>query len=256
MMATASRSARRQLKASLPLRRPPGLPLTDELVTQVSQALEGFQVVSLRVSGSHAYGTQRPDSDLDLRGIYQAPTDELFRLRPVQEQVERKDPDLVVFEVGKYIKMATGANPNILEQLYAPELLPTERGQLIAAHRSLFLSRRIRQTYGGYAMQQLRHALSGTGGSRGQAHLRREKFILHLFRLLEQGTQFLEQGEITLPISDPDRLREQARWPLERVEREFYRLDQAMADAAERSPLPEQPDYEAVDRLLIELRHL
>ena len=32
------------------------------------------------VSGSHAYGTERPDSDMDYRGVFIAPLDKAFEL--------------------------------------------------------------------------------------------------------------------------------------------------------------------------------
>ena len=49
-------------------------------------------VILLALSGSRAYGTERPDSDVDLRGVYQASTPATWRLQSPQETIDRKEP--------------------------------------------------------------------------------------------------------------------------------------------------------------------
>ena len=208
----------------------------------------------LVVAGSHAYGTERPDSDTDYRGIFTTRTELVWSLTPPPDTFERSSPDVVMFEVEKYMRLALAGNPNALEFLWCPRLEYDIVGGMLIAHRALFLSRRVLRTYGGYAMQQLRKAHAGTGGSRGAGHMKREKFILHLLRLLEQGTGTLETGDLTIRVSDPDRLREMGTWPLDRIDREFRILDARMKEAALSSPLPEHPDMDHANALLDKIR--
>ncbi len=205
-------------------------------------------------TGSHAYGTERPDSDDDYRGVYLAPTSDLFRLRRPAESFDRQDPDVTLYELGKFAALAAAANPTALEILWAEPLHLSPAGAYLRGHRDVFLSRRALKTYGGYAHQQLGRAIKGTGGSRGTAHLRREKFLLHTIRLADAGLHLLRTGEVQVRVPDPDELWRRARAGLAAVADEFADLDARLADAAADSPLPEHPDPDSIDRLLIALR--
>jgi hypothetical protein len=162
-----------------------------------------------------------------------------------------------------FIKLAASANPNTIEQLWAPILtdsvsgLPaiSADGQLLLDNRQAFLSTRILDSYGGYARSQLRKAQAGSGGSRGVKHFKREKFILHLYRLFEQGLSFLRTGEMCIRIADPERMRAQARQPLERVQNDFDNLAAELLAAAEESTLPQEPDWTRINSLLREIRY-
>lgn len=204
--------------------------------------------------GSHAYGTARPDSDDDYRGVYLAPTVDLYRLRRPAESFDRSDPDIALYELGKFANLAAAANPTALEILWADPLHTSAAGQFLRDHRDVFLSRRALKTYGGYAVQQLGRAIRGTGGSRGTAHLRREKFLAHTIRLAEAGLHLLETGEVQVRVPDPVGLLDRARRGVEAVALEFTDLDERLAAAASASPLPEHPDMDAIDDLLIAMR--
>jgi predicted nucleotidyltransferase len=205
-------------------------------------------------AGSHAYGTARPDSDDDYRGVYLAPTVDLYRLRRPAESFDRRDPDVTLYELGKFATLAAAANPTVLEILWAEPLHISPAGVILRLHRDVFLSRRALKTYGGYARQQLSKATKGIGGSRGSGHSRREKFLLHTIRLAEAGLHLLRTGEVQVRVPDPVGLWERANRGLDAVVAEFADLDDRLAAASASSPLPEHPDLEAIDRLLILLR--
>ncbi len=205
-------------------------------------------------AGSHAYGTDRPDSDDDYRGVYLAPTVDLYRLRRPAESFDRQDPDVTLYELGKFATLAAAANPTVLEILWAEPLHLSPAGAILRLHRDVFLSRRALKTYGGYAHQQLSKATKGIGGSRGTGHFRREKFLLHTIRLAEAGLHLLRTGEVQVRVPDPAGLWRRANSGLDAVVAEFADLDERLAAAAAASPLPEHPDLEAIDRLLILLR--
>lgn len=218
------------------------------------QVQQRSELAILARTGSHAYGTARPDSDDDFRGVYIVPTSDLFRLHRPAETFAREDPDVALHELGKFCALAAAANPTVLEVLWAEPLHLSPAGEFLRKHRHLFLSRRALKTYGGYATQQIRRAQAGTGGSRGQAHLRREKFLLHTLRLMETGIDLMRTGDLHLRVRDPDALWGRARRPLEQTVEEFDRLDVEMRAAADSSPLPAHPDEAAIDELLAELR--
>jgi predicted nucleotidyltransferase len=205
-------------------------------------------------TGSHAYGTQRPDSDDDYRGVFIAPRRDLFRLKQPSYTFDRQDPDVTLHELAVFARLAAACNPTILEVLWIDPLHASSLGRELVANRHLFLSLRAHDTYGGYARQQLERARKGTGGSRGQAHYRREKFLLHTIRLMEAGIHLLRTGEVQVRVPDPDALWARARQPLHTIVGQFVGLDAQLADAVAHSPLPSQPDWAAIDTLLIRLR--
>jgi hypothetical protein len=114
----------------------------------------------LTVHGSHAYGTNRAGSDLDVRGICVPPAIYFHGYSQRFEQAEfRGDNDLVVYDLRKFFKLAADCNPNVLELLYTDEkhhLLVSEGGQTLLEHRDMFLSKRAQHTFSGYAISQLK----------------------------------------------------------------------------------------------------
>lgn len=110
--------------------------------------------------GSHAYGTALPTSDRDLRGVAIPPKPYLLGCLLRFEQHEQKgDPDVVIFELRKFLGLAMDCNPNVLEILFVAEedrLKVTPEGEELLANRHLFLSKKARHTFSGYAISQLK----------------------------------------------------------------------------------------------------
>lgn len=199
----------------------------------------------LTVAGSRAYGLARPDSDTDYRGVYIAPLAEMVGLDDPRGTYVCDEPDLAVHELRKFCKLAAAANPSILEVFVSPVEQATPEGHRLREALPLFLSRRVAQTHGGYARQQLQKA---------KAAPERPKLRLHLVRLMEQGLHLLETGELRVEVDDPDWLHEIAGLPMPRLEEFFNARDRQLARALESSPLPEEPDRDAINRLMVELR--
>ncbi len=143
------------------------------------------RTIFLTKHGSHAYGTNLPTSDLDLKGIAIAPREFYLGFLNHFEQAETHDPiDAVVYDVRKFFKLAADCNPNIIEMLFTDEadwILPAAgrdrlwgQGQnagvwiayfwqLIHEQRHLFLSQKARHTFSGYAVAQLKRLQSHRG---------------------------------------------------------------------------------------------
>lgn len=109
-------------------------------------------------TGSHSYGCATPESDNDFKGITITPKQYYFSPFYKFEQAELKDPDLQIYDFGKFIKLATAANPNILELLFInPEdhQFVSPLGEELISHRDLFLSKKVKHTFSGYAYSQI-----------------------------------------------------------------------------------------------------
>lgn len=118
-----------------------------------------YRTILLVRHGSHAYGLNVASSDEDFKGVAVAPARYYHGFVDNFEQAESKDPDFVVYDVMKFMKLAADANPSILEVLFIDDdnlLVCTPVGTRLREARDQFLSRKIRHTYAGYAHQQLR----------------------------------------------------------------------------------------------------
>ncbi|MFT5905918.1 MAG: putative nucleotidyltransferase [Cryomorphaceae bacterium] len=110
------------------------------------------------VAGSQAYGTNTPESDVDLRGIFAAPDSFLTAAQSI-EQVQDEKGDEVYYELGKYMQLLMKSNPNALEMLYMPEdCLRYRHPVMDLLDPQLFLTKQCEMSFGGYALGQVRKA--------------------------------------------------------------------------------------------------
>jgi len=119
------------------------------------------------VSGSRAYGTENPESDYDVRGIYTNPISELLFIYSAEgnlgsQTVKSLEENSELHEIRKFLKLASECNPNIIEFLYADRLIlhTSEIWEKIRSHRDLFLSKKAKFTFSGYAIAQLKRIKS------------------------------------------------------------------------------------------------
>jgi len=153
------------------------------------------------VSGSNAYGTNRPDSDEDVRGIFIAPLHCCFDLfqssfigggtpgqrlkgalddledgnyagaaEQIRQSMDPETGDLSIsvgtvhkpgvdeemHELRKFLKLASDCNPNVVEAFGIERLIlhQTPIWEKIAAQKRMFLSKKCRWTFSGYATAQ------------------------------------------------------------------------------------------------------
>lgn len=212
----------------------------------------------IALSGAHAYGFASPDSDLDLKSIHIAPTEQLLGLTPPRddndrmEVIEGVEIDYTSNELGGALRGILKGNGNYLERVLgecalraAPQL--DELRPIAAAS----LSRRLLHHYRGFATSQL-HEWEKTGG-------RSAKKALYVLRTTLTGTHALRTGTI---VTDVTRLLDDygfahareliavkqsaeraslADDQSERWRRELARAFEVLDESARTSPLPDDP---------------
>ena len=110
------------------------------------------------VSGSHAYGLQHKDSDVDLRGVFVMPKTQFYGLAQT-EQVSDERNDEVYYELKKFIDMLVKNKPNFLEILGTPADCIRYKHPLFSKIKlEDFLSKQAKHTFAGYAISQIKKA--------------------------------------------------------------------------------------------------
>ena len=110
------------------------------------------------VHGSRAYNLDRPDSDTDYKGIIVGPSHWYHGYLGGLEQIE-KSADHVRFETRKFFRLAVASNPTAIEMLWtepADHRTVTSQGERLLQNRHFFLTKRVRSTFAGYALSQLK----------------------------------------------------------------------------------------------------
>jgi hypothetical protein len=228
-------------------------PSTSQEPSAQSFDLEQF-ILYPCVMGSQAYGLDSEESDIDRRGIYLAPAELQWSLFGAPEQFEDNAAQACYWELQKFLIMALRANPNILECLYSPMVeKTTPLADELLSIRQGFLSQMIFQTFNGYALSQFKKIEQDL---RNQGEVR-WKHAMHLLRLLITGAAALRERRVPVRVeAHRDRLLAvktgSLPWPeVDAWRRDLHRdFERALAE----TNLPERPDYEAANRLLIKAR--
>lgn len=121
------------------------------------------RTIILALHGSHCYGMATEDSDIDLKGVAVPPKEYFFGTMKRFEQSMCKEPDAQIYEVRKFINLASHANPNIFETLFCdPSMffILTPQGEKLVENRHLFLSKLAKHRYCGYSFAQLKRLKS------------------------------------------------------------------------------------------------
>jgi predicted nucleotidyltransferase len=123
------------------------------------------RTIVLMKHGSHAYGTNGPTSDIDVKGVCIAPPEILFGFVQTFEQADKGfgELDCCIYELRKIMKLAADNNPNCIELPFVDEsdwLEVTPAWLRVVENRDLFLSRNAKHRFCGYAMAQLKRIRS------------------------------------------------------------------------------------------------
>ena len=110
------------------------------------------------ISGSRAYNLDVATSDTDIKGVFYLPKNMFYGFHYLP-QVSNETNDLVFYEVGRFLELMVKNNPNILELLETPEDKVLYKHPLMHKIKTEdFLSKKCKDTFGGYAFTQVRKA--------------------------------------------------------------------------------------------------
>ena len=235
----------------------------------------GPSLVLLGRRGSEAHGTYLPPTepdaidDRDLMGACIPPARYYLGLsRWEGAEAIKGQWDVVLYELRKFVRLLEKQNPNVIGMLWLePEdyLFVSEEGRALIENRELFRGRKLAyQSFCGYASSQLKK-MEG-GAFRGYMGDKRKRLVeqhgydtknaAHLIRLLHMGEEYLRTGEMRVRRTwDRDMLVEIKRggWKLEQVKEYAESRFARVRDAFEQSPMPDEPDHEAVDSLTTDI---
>lgn len=256
----------------------PAKPWTDEgyrRLTQLYPALREWNCLEVW-RGSVAHGTCVPNDDplsiddKDLIGICIPPAEYYVGLRDFgsrgTEEIISDPWDVVIYEHRKALRLLAKGNPNMLCMLWAPPEFTTHytaAGEALLACRELFATKAAYPAFRGYAQSQLKKMQKGVYhgymGEKRKALVDQfgydTKNASHLIRILRQGIGFMRYGELEVYRSDAEEPLEIKRgvFTYEQVKEHAESLDWGLQEAGRVSPLPEEPDWDAINKLAVHM---
>ena len=206
------------------------------------------------VVGSHAYGLDTDESDVDRRGVYVPPTRLFWTFEKPPASVDGPEQERVSWEVEHFLSLALKANPTVLEVL-ASDLVETctPIGEELRGLLPALLSQRAADSYRRATAQQFARAAAAmaSGGTP------RWKQVMHVIRLLTLCDRLLSTGELVLAVGEHRSQLLAVRdgdVPWSDVVKWVEDLRDRTARAVLRSPLPAVPDTAAVEDWLVSVR--
>jgi predicted nucleotidyltransferase len=224
--------------------------------------------------GSTLYGTLIETSDDDLGGIFIPNKDYVLGLKNCEQVIlseklsktirnQKGDTDYTVYSLIKFIQLAIGNNPNIIEFLYIPKqfvLFKNKYMNRLIENRDLFLSKKAYYTFKGYAYAQRKKLELKKENMTGRTELCNKfgydvKFASHLIRLLTEGLEILVDKTITFPLLQNNLVRDIkiGRYSLEWVFNKADELEKLIDEAYIKSDLQKCADINKINKLQIEL---
>lgn len=234
------------------------------------QKIVNFDPILHGKMGSHSYGTNTPESDMDTMGIVVPDVRNFyFGLKDFGDSgtfdVKNDIEDTHFYELKKFMRLATNFNPNVIPLLWLrPEdyIAITNQGRKLIANRNIFNSRKAYTTLCGYAHAQ-RSRMHGTNTSQLGDKRKKlvelygfdTKFAFHTIRLLRMCEEFLLTKHIQVWRPDREELYSirEGKFSLEQIEGMIEDLLQRCSKALEVTTLPKEPDYDAINNLTIEI---
>lgn len=121
---------------------------------------ENGMIIFEGIVGSQAYGIATPTSDVDTKGVFILPLDDVLSFDYV-EQVSDTKNDHTFYEIRRFLELMKTNNPNILELLALPEeciLIKEPIFDMILDRKSEFITKLCDKSFGGYAVEQIKKA--------------------------------------------------------------------------------------------------
>jgi predicted nucleotidyltransferase len=112
------------------------------------------------ITGSNAYGTNLPTSDVDIKGVFIQPLEDILGFGYV-EQVNDAKCDVTYYELRRFLELISTSNPNLLEILNVPEDCVKFKHPIfdeVLKNADKFITKGARNSFAGYAVAQIKKA--------------------------------------------------------------------------------------------------
>jgi len=232
----------------------------------------------LAVSGSHSYGTNKPDSDLDLRGVFMPSFRDAIQIQGSSMKTEfyklTPDIDVEFVPIRKWLQILLKGNGNYLENLWQTKVYPRSRlvyyKKEAGKERDIIKLKQLVMQYG--LSKKFRNHYIGFAKSQQKDFFQKykTKCLLYVYRVLLSGIILYKRGvvEFNLPkiINTPEY---RVCYPISvtkhvdlllsnfdnekslvndifksRVQTDFDELEHTLNMYADASDLPDKPNYE------------
>ncbi|RXZ77991.1 hypothetical protein EBB07_28440 [Paenibacillaceae bacterium] len=230
------------------------------------------RTIILAPTGSYAYGTNTKDSDRDYKGVCIPPVEYYLGLNSFNEynssggknfRNTKDDTDVNIIHINKFVKDAMSGVPNNIEILFLrPQdyMKLTFIGHQLINNRHLFLSKAIKHKFGGYAHSQIQKIKVKNSNGTGRQDLIEKhgydtKFFSHAVRLLTSAIEILETGTFCTYRGNRELLLNcrDGKFTFDEALKMIEEYDNHLKTAYEKSDLPKTPDYEKVNKMLIDI---
>lgn len=119
---------------------------------------KNFKLIFKSIAGSHLYGTNTPESDEDIRGIFIPSKEYFYGFLNNTKHYRSNIEDIEYHEIRQFLKLILDNNPSSLELLFIPEnkwIISSKEWEEIISNRKYFISKKCKFTFSGYAFSQL-----------------------------------------------------------------------------------------------------
>ena len=227
------------------------------------------RTILLAITGSHAYGTNTEDSDIDYKGVCIPPIDYYLGLDSFNEynnsggknfKNTKDDVDINIIHINKFVKDAMKGTPNNIEILFLREqdyVRLTEIGELLIKNRHLFLSKQVYNRFSGYAKSQA-YKMKENAGRKDliEKYGYDTKYAMHSVRLLKSSLEILSEGHLTVYNKDSLLLDiRKGKLSFDEVVEIIEDYNHKLEEAYKTTELPNRPDYNAINELLVDINY-
>ena len=134
--------------------------MKEQLSQLITERSPGSKPIFLVIRGSHAYGTNIETSDTDYAGVFIQSLDDILGNK-YKQQVNDDSNDTVIYELRRFLELLVSNNPTVLELLNTPEeciIYKDPIFDLILENKDQFITKGCRNSFSGYAIQQISKA--------------------------------------------------------------------------------------------------
>lgn len=124
----------------------------------VEQLRESGWIIRECIVGSHLYRTNKEGSDVDVKGVYIQPTEQILGGRYIPQISDDKN-DCTYYEVGRFIELLENGNPNTLDILGSDLVnISSPIYEEFFSDVTPFLTTKLKHTFLGYSYSQIQKA--------------------------------------------------------------------------------------------------